>query len=1112
MKKVKVFGVFFIIVLCMFLTSCSFGGKEDDKDNNKEDNKEDNISHVHQYNNGLCSCGATIDVIYKVVFLDYNGTILKEQKVAKGEAAIAPNNPSREGYNFVGWSSNYSQINNDLAIVAQYSIIESAPHQHNYVNGVCSCGDVEVAKYNVTFIDYNGSVLKEETVEKNQSVAAPANPSRTGYIFTGWSNEFENITSDLVIVALYNIDVPEGHEHIYIKGVCSCGDALNEYFTVVFKDYNGKVLKEELVLNFTTANPPTVPIRDGYLFTGWSNSFSSVEHDLEVITQYKENNIVDHEHDLIETHYDPTCIESSYNLFACNSCDYQYKSTSGFKYSHYIENNVCVNCNSIVDENGFVLYFDEETNGYSIVGYTGDEIIYELPSSHNSIPITKIGDCAFSDPTEFYREIKLPKDLLIIGNYAFEYANFVSIELPDTVIAIEESAFFSSEIANIKLSNSLQTIQDFAFCECDNLNSIILPDSLISIGEAAFADCGALSSVHIGKNLQKMGIEAFAYNDSMLNITVDEENNYFTVEDGMLYSKDKSILYYYFSSKLQEALVIPEFVKIIREDSLYYSSEEIIYLPKDLIELSFNANRNVDLYFNGSLKEWFNVKVDRLSLYGGNLYLKNNDDEYQNFAEIKELVIPDGITKINSKSIPNDNIIEKIVIPNTVVEIENYAFRYVYNLKKVEMTSSVKKVGSSILPSCNFDLFYNGTLEEFNEIEYSKTEDSFLLNAHNIYTKNSLNEYEELKEREIFINSTNFGNCSQKDKITSVIISKDLTSIDYDAFSGWSSLESIEIPNSVTSIGGYAFENCSSLKNIVIPNSVTSIGSAAFIGCDSLKSITLPFVGETINGTTNTNFEYIFGVNEPSSLKEVIINGPCIIRSNAFEYLNVKTIKFMSEVKEIESGALFRISNRTNIYLSKDIEIINDYIFETSMMGEYYSLIIYSDALEKPSTWGELWRYDYPEYYGECTIYYNADENTHYEKDGKHYFLNLDTKEATLTTYLGDSEIVEIDETIIVNDIEFTVTKIGDFAFAACKNIKKIILNDSLNTIGNKAFVSCTNLTDLYIGKNVINVGVAIISSTNTVVLCEAESKPEGWDENWINFEANWSCNENNTY
>ena len=118
-----------------------------------------------------------------------------------------------------------------------------------------------------------------------------------------------------------------------------------------------------------------------------------------------------------------------------------------------------------------------------------------------------------------------------------------------------------------------------------------------------------------------------------------------------------------------------------------------------------------------------------------------------------------------------------------------------------------------------------------------------------------------------------------------------VTSLSNNAFATLGNIVSVTLPETLKSIGSYAFENCTSLTSITIPNSVTSIGSSAFYNCASLESITLPFVGNTLNGTSNTHFGYIFGASYssdnnsyvPESLKEVIITGGTSIGSYAFK-------------------------------------------------------------------------------------------------------------------------------------------------------------------------------------------------------------------------------------
>ena len=58
--------------------------------------------------------------------------------------------------------------------------------------------------YIVTFVDYNGTVLKTETVESGKDATAPADPIRAGYTFIGWNGSYTNVTSNLTITAQYN--------------------------------------------------------------------------------------------------------------------------------------------------------------------------------------------------------------------------------------------------------------------------------------------------------------------------------------------------------------------------------------------------------------------------------------------------------------------------------------------------------------------------------------------------------------------------------------------------------------------------------------------------------------------------------------------------------------------------------------------------------------------------------------------------------------------------------------------------------------------------------------------------------------------------------------------
>jgi hypothetical protein len=56
----------------------------------------------------------------------------------------------------------------------------------------------------VTFVDWNGTVLKTEQVAYGGSATPPASPTREGYTFRGWDRPYTNITTNTEVRALYD--------------------------------------------------------------------------------------------------------------------------------------------------------------------------------------------------------------------------------------------------------------------------------------------------------------------------------------------------------------------------------------------------------------------------------------------------------------------------------------------------------------------------------------------------------------------------------------------------------------------------------------------------------------------------------------------------------------------------------------------------------------------------------------------------------------------------------------------------------------------------------------------------------------------------------------------
>ena len=253
---------------------------------------------------------------YTVTFIGFDTKELKTEEVETGYAATAPETPAVEGYEFKGWDKDFSSVKSDLTVKAQYEIKNykvtiNAAHGEVSVSQDIDLGAVpwgteleltaaadkgyrfvkwsdastdnprnivvkedvtitaqfEEDLYMVTFIGFGGATIKFEYILAGESAQAPDLAEVHGWHFVKWDTDFSNVTSNITVTAIYEINT----------------------YTVVFVDWDGTELSRQTVEHGSDAVAPQDPAREGYTFTGWSNSIKDISSDLTVIAQYKEN-------------------------------------------------------------------------------------------------------------------------------------------------------------------------------------------------------------------------------------------------------------------------------------------------------------------------------------------------------------------------------------------------------------------------------------------------------------------------------------------------------------------------------------------------------------------------------------------------------------------------------------------------------------------------------------------------------------------------------------------------------------------------------------------------------------------------------------------------------
>ena len=126
-----------------------------------------------------------------------------------------------------------------------------------------------INKYTVTFMDGEKVLETFTNVPHGDTVTAPEVPKKDGKTFKGWDKDFSNVTSDLTINAVYDVDT----------------------FTVTFKD-GEKVLETQTVEYEAAATAPDtarLSPPEGMHFAKWDKDFSKVTEDIEVSAVYELN-------------------------------------------------------------------------------------------------------------------------------------------------------------------------------------------------------------------------------------------------------------------------------------------------------------------------------------------------------------------------------------------------------------------------------------------------------------------------------------------------------------------------------------------------------------------------------------------------------------------------------------------------------------------------------------------------------------------------------------------------------------------------------------------------------------------------------------------------------
>ena len=371
-------------------------------------------------------------------------------------------------------------------------------------------------------------------------------------------------------------------------------------------------------------------------------------------------------------------------------------------YAHWQESEYNWSVQDYTDDYGNVIGVSITTGNWSpalsrIDGGTVSGMV-TVPYGINGQPVVGIGYCAFVNCSAI-AEAVLPPTVQRIGNYAFDGCSGLSeVDIPDGVRYIDYGAFAYSGIESVFIPASVSSIASgYVFYGCHNLMEILVDESneyYKSVDGVLYTKDGTTlvawpggrgGDAAVAEGTRTIGNYAFAYSPIISVV----------IPDGV-----ERIEYDAFASCFDlTAVDIPSSVTYIGSDAFAYSGLRpdgvTIGNPNATVEPS--AFRNTPY----EAAQPFSMIVDAIGTVTG--FTGGCPETIDIGAEAEKLGVV--VTAIGNSAFYGYNHdmtpLKSVVIPDGVTSIGDYAFYYCQNLESVALPSTVQNIGNNAFYDCN---------------------------------------------------------------------------------------------------------------------------------------------------------------------------------------------------------------------------------------------------------------------------------------------------------------------------------------------------------------------------------------------------------------------------
>lgn len=474
---------------------------------------------------------------------------------------------------------------------------------------------------------------------------------------------------------------------------------------------------------------------------------------------------------------------------------------------------------------------------------------YNVQSASLPEGLLEIGSWAL--PNLKQRDLRLPESLTTIRDKGLYCASAETLYLPKNVRIIEEDGLglMTPETIQVDPDNPYFKVENGALYTKDGsrlllmsvnsgIREFVIPDRVTSIDTGAFVNAYNLRKVTIGKGYTTVPQTRGAFGGYNLEeIQVDPANTGLRDIDGVLFSKDGTILLDYPSSRAGSTYTVPEGTEKLLPYSFCYcpnltevvlpeglktmdtalwacQSLKTVTIPRSITSLEKNAIG----YLNGAPVEGFTVKG-----YSGSYaeaYAKENG---LTFVSIDPVPVTEGSCGDNLTWKLDDSGTLTISGTGAMYDFEEEAPWLALEPQKLVLEEGITHISDSAFYRCTS---LTGTLklpDSLTSVGYSTFCGCKELTGTLVLPKN-LTDIGEIA----------FADCGFTGGLT---LPEGLTALSGEAFRGCKGFDGkLTLPKSLTSIGAFAFRSCG-FTTVELYDAVETIGTRAFHDCGNLEKV-----------------------------------------------------------------------------------------------------------------------------------------------------------------------------------------------------------------------------------------------------------------------------------